>query len=113
MLQRIVDKVEAALTVNAALQTTAVKAPEATYVAFQVVASASSSPVGTAIQVQGSIDGTNFANLGSAVNVTGNGAFMVAISGSDCAYKHYRLSYTRSSGSYVATTSVLFKGEQL
>lgn len=106
--QRLIETTYDAQTVDSNEQSAVIDAPSAWTVAYVTVASSASSPVGTAIQIQGSIDNANWVNLGSAVNVTGNGVFGVSIA--DAGYRYYRLSYTRSSGSYVATTSVLAKG---
>lgn len=97
-----------ALTVDGAKQSTAIDASAARVVTYVVVASSASTPSGTDIQVQGSLDNSNWFDLGSSDTVSGNGVFSVSIV--DAAYKFYRLSYTHSSGSYVATTSVIAKG---
>jgi hypothetical protein len=111
MRKRLIDTVYANVTVDGAKQTAAVECPEAETLCYQVLASAASSPSGTTIQIQGSLDGTNWTALGSAVSVTGNGVF--ASTETTCAYRYYRLAYARSSGSYVATTRILAKGEVL
>ena len=102
-----------AVTINSAQNSTAIYAPGAEHVAYLVVASAASSPVGTTITIQGSIDNTNWAALSSAISVTGNGAFSVDLTTKQCSYIYYRLAYARSSGSYVATTTALTKGSPL
>ncbi len=103
-------EVYAPITVNAATNSTATYAPLAVSVAYVVVASASSSPVGTTIIIQGSIDGTSYAALTTAVTVTGDGVFTAYLTPGQCSYKYYRLAYARTSGSYVATTSTYTKG---
>lgn len=105
---RIVEKTYDPLTVNAALNTESLDSVQADTITYQVVASAASAPTGTAIQIQGSLNSVDWLNLGTSTSVTGNGVFFSSISG--LAFRYYRLSYTRSSGSYVATTSVLLKG---
>lgn len=109
----LVLKTYDALTVNAALNTDATYAPNGEKVSYMVVASGASSPTGTTIAIQGSLDGTNFATLTSAISVTGNGTFLVENSAAHCSYIYYRLTYARSSGSYVATTTVCVKGSPL
>ena len=107
MKRRLVETTYAALTIDGAKQTTAIDAIEAETICYQVVASSASSPVGTTIQIQGSLDGTNWTALGSAVTVSGNGTF--ASVETTCAYRYYRLAYARASGSYSATTKLLVK----
>lgn len=112
-MQMLVQKTLAPVTINSAQQTESFLCPSAIYIAFSVVASSASSPVGTTIQIQGSLDNTNFHNLDTAVSVTGNGNFACYLTGVNAAFKYYRLSYARSSGSYIATTKVLMKGEEV
>lgn len=100
-------------TIDGAENTASVYAPKAQHICYMVVASASSSPVGTTIQVQASLDGTNFVALDSAVSVTGNGVFHAKVAPSSAAFLYYRLAYARSSGSYVATTTLVTKGEEV
>lgn len=101
------------VTIDSAKATEAVYAPQAEHIAFVVTASSASSPVGTTIQIMGSIDGTNFAALNGTVNITGNGVFTINVSAANASYLYYKLAYARSSGSYVASTSILVKGVEL
>lgn len=110
-LKRLIEETYDALTIDSAKTSASQDAGEASHIAYSVVASSASSPTGTAIQLQGSLDDTNFFDIGSAVNVTADGAYSVASSA--LAYRYYRLSYSRSSGSYIATTSILLKGEEV
>jgi hypothetical protein len=100
-------------TINTAKNTAAIYCPSAEHVSYVVVASSASSPVGTTLIIQGSNDGTNFTGLSTAVTVTGNGVFTANLSAASVAYLYYRLAYARSSGSYVATTSVCAKGSNI
>jgi len=107
------NETQAALTIDAAKNSPAVYAPFAEKVAFAVVASAASSPVGTTVGIQGSIDGVNYATLTGLVTVTGNGTFFVELGERLCSYIWYRLVYARTSGSYVSTATALTKGQPL
>jgi hypothetical protein len=113
MQQSLIEKTLDALTIDSAKTTDTLECPQAATICFVTVASAASSPVGTTIQAQGSLDGTNFKALDSAVSVTGNGTFGVNLTGINAAFRYYRLAYAWTSGSYVATTSILFKGEEV
>lgn len=114
MSQKILNKeVYDAVTIDSAKTTAAVYAPQAEHIAYIVVATSASSPVGTTLQVQGSLDGTTYANLNSTVSVTANGTYTINLSAANTSYIYYRLSYARSSGSYVATTTLVTKGEEI
>ncbi len=65
-------------------------------VGIQAVWSAGATPVGS-IQLQGSIDGTNFFNIGSSVAVSGNTG-TAYVTDANAAYLYARLIYTRTSG---------------
>lgn len=110
MLKRLIEKTYDALTVDEAAQTEAINVDKGHYLVYVVVVTDESSATGTTIQLQASLDGVNFVDHGSAVTVDGNGTF--AVTKNNLPYKFYRLAYTHSSGSYVATTSVLVKGEE-
>ena len=109
----IINATDAPVTVDSAKNTTGIYAPQATYVAYSVVASSASSPVGTTLIIQGSVDNTNWIALSTAVTVSGNGAFGAFLSRDQCSFLYYRLAYARSSGSYVATTTAVLKGSPL
>lgn len=79
-------------------------------IAFVMVASAASSPNTASIQLQGSIDGTNYVNVGSSVSVAANGVFTVEKDRPTLRY--YRVAYAIASGSYTSTLSVLVKGDR-
>lgn len=111
MLQLLADVSLAPVTIDAAKATAAITVGKGRTIAFQVVASSASTPTGTTLQIQGSLDGTNWFNDGSAVSVTGDGA--LGISKDTLPWLYYRLSYTRSSGSYVATTRYVIKGDSI
>lgn len=109
----LVNTAQAAVTVDSAKTGTAVYLPGASQIAFVVVASAASSPVGTTFIVHGSPDGTSYVPLTTAVTVTGDGNFSVEVPAHQTVYVYYRLAYARTSGSYVATTTVIAKGAPL
>jgi hypothetical protein len=113
MQKVLIQERYANLTIDSAKQTAAVFSPKAEHIAYVVVASSASSPTGTTLQIQGSIDGDNWANLNSTVSVTGNGTFTINLSQANASYSYYRLSYARTGGSYVASTTVLAKGEEV
>jgi hypothetical protein len=103
----------AAETVNAEKFTDPIYAPNAEHVVYFTVASAASSPTGTTLQIQVSLSGSTWVDVGTATSVTGNGNFTVFLSQAQSSFMWYRLKYTRASGSYVATTQAVFKGEDL
>jgi len=107
LVEKLVDP---ALTVDGAKSGAWVDVSGCDSIAFVTVASASATPVGTTLQLQGSLDKTNVIAVGSTTSVTGNGAF--AVGADRPLYKWYRVSYARSSGSYVANTYVLAKGDK-
>lgn len=109
----IINATDAPVTVDSAKNSTGIYAPQATFVAYSVVASASSSPVGTTLIIQGSVDNTNWIALSTAVTVSGNGVFGAYLAPEMCSFLYYRLAYARSSGSYVATTTAVLKGSPL
>ena len=114
MTQRLVEKAYAPVTIDAAKTTESINCPEATTIAYSVVVSSASTPVGTTIQIQGSLNDVNFHALDTAVTISGGTiSATVHLSGTDCAFKYYRLSYGWTSGSYIATTHVLLKGEEV
>lgn len=108
---RLIEKTEANQTVDGAKNSASydVAGIGGDSIAFVVTASSSSSPTGTTVQLQGSLDDTNWVNVGSAVSVTGDGSF--SVSQDRPPYRYYRVALAHSSGSYVATTKVLVKGD--
>ena len=80
-------------------------------IAVQLVLSSASTPGSITATLQGSLDGTNFFDVGSAVNLTANG--VVKLSATSVEYKHYRVTYARSSGSIVSTEQVMVYGDRI
>lgn len=100
----------AAETIDTARFSVPIYCPDAQYLSYMVVASAQSSNTGTTITIQGSHDGVSFASLVTVVAVTVAGNYTVNLAALFPSYAFYRLAYARTSGSYVATTTVMAKG---
>lgn len=77
---------------------------------YVMVVTAASTPNTANITLQGSIDGTNWVAVGSAVNITTNGVQTLSIV--DPVYRYYRVAFAIASGSYTSTLSVLVKGDK-
>ena len=77
--------------------------------AVQLVLTSSSTPSGITAILQGSLDGTNFFDIGSSINLTGNG--VMKLTATSVEYKHYRVNYARSSGSIVSTETFMVYGD--
>ncbi len=77
---------------------------------FVCVASASSTPVGATLQLQGANDQAYPVSVGSTVAVSGDGNF--AVEKDRPVYKWYRIKYAISTGSYTSTLEVLGKGDK-
>jgi len=82
---------------SATLTSTAFSVQHTPIMGIQAVWSAGSTPVGT-LQLQGSIDGTNYFNVGSTVAVSGNSG-TAYVSDANAFYLFARLIYTKTSGS--------------
>lgn len=76
--------------------------------AVQLVLTAASTPGSITATLQGSLDGTNFFDVGSPVNLTANG--VVKLTATSVEYKFYRVTYARSSGSIVSTERFMVYG---
>jgi hypothetical protein len=109
---RLIDTTEAPQTVNTTLFSASYDtAGNVAGFAATVVASSASSPTGTTVKIQGSLDGTNWHDLSTntadaITTVTGNGIFGVHLNQQQTVHRYYRLQYNRSSGSYIATTTL-------
>lgn len=105
--------VDADLLVDGAKTGATFNLDSARSLAVVTTASSASTPGGTTIQLSVSMDGVNWVALGSAVSVSANASY--AITAADCvtacSYKYGRIGYARASGSYVANTRVLIKGD--
>lgn len=78
-------------------------------IGFIMALSSPSSPVGTSIQLQGSIDGTTYVAVGSTVPVAAAGTYTV---GTDRPlFRYYRVAYALTTGSYNAVLMCLVKGD--
>jgi hypothetical protein len=107
-LVNLIDKKLATLTIDAAKNGDVVDAGGCESLAFQLVCTAASAPVGISATLQRSNDGTNWVADGSATNLTGNGVY--AIEKLSPAFKFYRLAFSYTSGSIVVATHVVGKG---
>ena len=97
------NKANASVTVDGAKSGTAVDVSPfgPLTLAVQLVLTSASTPSGITAILQGSLDGTNFFDVGSSINLTGNG--VLKLTATSVEYKHYRVTYARSSGSIVST----------
>lgn len=77
-------------------------------VGIQVNWASGSSPVGS-LQLQGSIDGTNYFDVGSSVAVSGN-AGVKYLTDASAAYLYCRFKYTATSGSATMNAYAEAKG---
>jgi len=77
-------------------------------VCIQAVWSAGATPVGT-LQLQGSVDGTNFFNVGSTVAVSGNSG-TAQVTDANAGYLYARMIYTRTSGTATLNAYAEAKG---
>jgi hypothetical protein len=75
---------------------------------IQFVWSAGAAPVGV-LQLEGSIDGTNYFAVGSTVAVSGNSG-NVQLTDSNAGYLYSRFTYTRTSGTATANAFAEAKG---
>jgi len=72
---------------------------------FQLTVTGASTPNTANFQVQGSLDGVNWTNVGSAVNVVGNAVLFTSVDRP--AYTKFRVVYAIASGSYNGSLRVL------
>lgn len=80
-------------------------------VAVQLSISAASSPGTASGQLQGSIDGVNFFNVGSPVTVTANGELV--LKDVDVAFAFYRVAFAIASGSFSVVQRFFVYGSSL
>jgi hypothetical protein len=81
-------------------------------VAIQISVTGVSNPSGATIQLQGSLDGTNFFNIGSTQSVTAAPSEFV-LTDTAPAYGWYRSALVRSGGSFTVTPRVFVYGDTL
>lgn len=93
---------------QATVTSTAFTVQHTPIVCIQAVWSAGSTPVGT-LQLQGSVDGTNYFNVGSTVAVSGNSG-TAQVTDANAGYLFARLLYTRTSGSATLNAYAEAKG---
>lgn len=80
-------------------------------IAVQLVLTDSSTPGSITATLQGSLDGTNYFDVGSSINLTGNG--VLKLTATSVEYIHYRVTYARSSGSIVSTERFVVYGDRI
>lgn len=104
------NKANPAVTVDAAKSGVAVNvsALGPLTVAVQLVLTAAASPGSITAILQGSLDGTNFFDVGSSVSLAANG--VLKLTATTVEYKHYRVNYARASGSIVSTETMMVYG---
>ncbi len=78
-------------------------------IAVQISITSFSAAVSGTVQLQGSLDGTNFFNVGSSVSVAANGE--LAVTDTAPAYIYYRILAARASGSFVGTPRFVVYGD--
>lgn len=107
MTQRIrfIDKTYDDVDIDADTATESLEIAGAYSIAYDVYSLPSSPFSNHSIQLQGSITGEDWFDIGSASNVTSSGH--TAISATDLVYKYYRLLYEIASGDAGIRTSVL------
>ena len=107
------NKANAPVTVDGAKSGTAVDVSPfgPLTIAVQLVLTSASAPSGITAILQGSLDGTNFFDVGSSINLTGNG--VLKLTATSVEYKHYRVTYARSSGSIVSTETFMVYGDRV
>ena len=79
--------------------------------AVQLVLTSASTPGSITAILQGSLDGSNYFDVGSSINLTGNG--VLKLTATSVEYKHYRVTYARSSGSIVSTETFMVYGDRI
>ena len=107
------NKENTAVTVDGAKSGTAVDVSPygPLTLAVQLVLTSASTPGSITAILQGSLDGTNFFDVGSSINLTANG--VVKLTATSVEYKHYRVTYARSSGSIVSTERFMVYGDRI
>jgi len=80
---------------------------QARSIAYGLVVSNFNTAVGAQVQIEESLDLSNWAIVGSPVAITANGFYTLSVQ--DPKLRHYRVRYTIVSGSFNAVTTVLAK----
>lgn len=107
------NKANESLTINAAKSGTSLDVSNLgpLTIAVQLVLSSASSPSGITAILQGSLDGTNFFDVGSSVALSANG--VSKLTATSVEYKFYRVNYARTSGSIVSTERFMVYGDRV
>jgi hypothetical protein len=99
---------ETAKAVTGAFNTSAVDASGLSLITAQYIWSSGSSPSGS-VNIEGSLDGTNWSALGTSVTVTGtSGVGLVAVASK--AVKYARVAYSHISGTHTAKVIIFGNG---
>lgn len=80
-------------------------------IAVQLVLTSASTPSGITAILQGSLDGTNFFDVGSSINLTADGT--QKLTATSVEYMYYRVTYARSSGSIISTERFMVYGDRI
>lgn len=106
------NNANASVTVDAAKAGTSVDVSKfgPLTIAVQLVLTSASSPSGITAILQGSLDGTNFFDVGSSISLTANG--VNKLTATSVEYKFYRVNYARTSGSIVSTERFMVYGDR-
>ncbi len=112
MLFRLIEKTYDAVSITAPVKSAAVDvaANGGDSLAYQMVATAASTPGTATIGLEGSLDGVSYIAVGSTTSVAANGVFTLTLDRPPLRY--YRVSYAIASGSYTSTLKCLVKGDK-
>ena len=107
------NKANTAVTVDGAKSGTAVDVGGLgpLTVAVQLVLSAATTPGSITAILQGSLDGTNYFDVGSSINLTADG--VLKLTATSVEYKLYRVTYARASGSIISTETFMVYGDRI
>lgn len=106
----LIEKAYIAQSITAPIVTEWIDVSGCDSLCYVMTATAASTPNTASITLQGSLDKTSAITVGSAVNVTVNGA--LELSTDRPKFRWYRVSYAIASGSYTSTLRVLAKGDK-
>ena len=111
MKQVAINQTQASVVISAPTNAAGIKvsAVGPITVAVQTSVTAVSSPVGTAIQLQGSLDGVNYFNVGSSQAVSIVAEYCLVDTAP--AYAFYRLQYARTTGTFTVSARFFVYGQ--
>jgi len=113
MKQVQIDRALDSITVDAAADGESVNVSDVgpLTVAVQLSISNSATPSGFTAQIQGSLDGENFFDIGDALAISGDGQFCVTDTA--VAFAHYRVAFAIDSGSADVVQRVFVYGQTI